>query len=247
MNRILIGKDIVTDSSNVLIRANRITILEDGMYEVIYTEDGNYDLTIVVNGKVEILSYGFDLKLSNKIIYQVNGELKVTKFFDNHNVYEVVDANLNKDGSKFIYRFSNICKEEEYYKINVNHLAKNTVSDVINKGVAFENTTLSYIVNSNVSKKAINSILDQNSRIVSMGEANLKIEPNMYIPIDDAIAKHGSVIGTFKNEDIFYLMSKGISYNDSLKLLVKGYLLSNMVEGNMIRKKIIDIIDMYWR
>ena len=55
-----------------------------------------------------------------------------------------------------------------------------------------------------------------------MGECDTKISPNMFIDLDDVIAKHGSAIGTFKDDQVFYLMSKGINYNDALKLLIKG-------------------------
>ena len=69
----------------------------------------------------------------------------------------------------------------------------------------------------------------------------------MFIDLDDVVAKHGSIIGTFKEEDIFYLMSKGISYSDSLKLLVKGYLFTNIGGYFDLRQKVMDIINTYWR
>ena len=42
-------------------------------------------------------------------------------------------------------------------------------------------------------------------------------------------------------------MSKGISYNEALKLLIKGYLFSNIDVLGDIKKKIMDIINVYWR
>ena len=80
-----------------------------------------------------------------------------------------------------------------------------------------------------------------------MGDCNTSVSPNMFIDLDDVEAKHGSVIGSFKEDQIFYLMSKGISYNDSLKLLIKGYLLGNFLGDTELRFKIMDIIDTYWR
>lgn len=80
-----------------------------------------------------------------------------------------------------------------------------------------------------------------------MGECDTKIEPNMFIDLDDVEARHGSVIGTFKDDQVFYLMSKGISYNDTLKLLIKGYLLSKIEVSVDVRIKMMDIIERYWR
>ena len=80
-----------------------------------------------------------------------------------------------------------------------------------------------------------------------MGECDTKIQPNMFIEIDDVEARHGSVVGTFKNDQVFYLMSKGISYNNALKLLIKGYLLSKIEVSQDVRMRIMRIIDRYWR
>ena len=80
-----------------------------------------------------------------------------------------------------------------------------------------------------------------------MDECDAKIAPNMFIDIDDVEARHGSIIGSFKEDDVFYLMSKGISYNDTLKLLVKGYLLHDIGGYFDLRQRIMDVINMYWR
>ena len=69
----------------------------------------------------------------------------------------------------------------------------------------------------------------------------------MFIELDDVEARHGSVVGTFKNDQVFYLMSKGISYNNALKLLIKGYLLSKIEVSQDVRMRIMRIIDRYWR
>ena len=80
-----------------------------------------------------------------------------------------------------------------------------------------------------------------------MGECDTSISPNMFIDLDDVEARHGSIIGSFKEDSIFYLMSKGISYSDTLKLLIKGYLLGKFNGDVDLRFRIINVIDTYWR
>ena len=92
----------------------------------------------------------------------------------------------------------------------------------------------------------IKSKLDQNTRIVTLGDSDAKVSPNMFIDCDDIEARHGSVVGTFKDELVFYLMSRGIEYNDCIKLLVKGFLFSNIDVNNKMRERILNVIDMYW-
>lgn len=248
MNKILVGKKITSDSNNVSINGNKISFLTDDSYEIEYTCSGKYNLTFVVDGNISILEYSFDknLEIDNKYIVN-KGNLLITKFYNNYSVNEKIDIDLCSPEATVDYKFSNICRENENYQINVNHKATKTISNIINKSVSLKNSKLHFIINSNVLEKSIKSILNQTTRIVTMDECDTSISPNMFIPIDDVEAKHGSIIGTFKNDDIFYLMSKGISYNDTLKLLIKGYILSNMIVNHEIRKRIMDIIDTYWR
>ena len=163
------------------------------------------------------------------------------------NTYEDVNINLNNVSDRIDYNFANIGSGDEKYVININHNCEKTVSYINNKAIALKNSRVSFIVNSRVENDCVKSILDQNTRIVTMGECDTKIQPNMFIEIDDVEARHGSVVGTFKNDQVFYLMSKGISYNNALKLLIKGYLLSKIEVSQDVRMRIMRIIDRYWR
>ena len=248
MNKILIGKKIVCDSDNVSVEGNKIKFLSSDNYEVEYTSDGKYNLTFIISGDVNILEYSFDkrLEINNRYIVD-EGNLAITKFYNNYSVIEKINIDLCSEEASVNYKFSNICKESEDYTINVNHKVAKTISTIINKSVALKNSKLHFVINSNVDKKSVKSVLNQVTRIVTMGECDASISPNMFIDLDDVEAKHGSIIGTFKDDDLFYLISKGISYNDTLKLLIKGYILSNMIVNHEIRKKIMDIIETYWR
>ena len=237
MNKILVSKD----------KINNIKLL-DGEYILEYMDDGDYENNFIINGCVKLTICSFDKKINIKNNYDINnGSLNIVTFYNNLSVGVVDNINLCKKGVSVDYCFSNICRGIEKYTININHNAKDTKSNIINKSVALQNSDIKFIINSSVLKECTNSSLDQNTRIVTMGECNAAISPNMFIDLDDVEAKHGSVIGSFKEEDMFYLMSKGINYNDSLKLLIKGYLLANFLGNIELRFRIMDIIDTYWR
>jgi len=248
MNKIIVNRNIISSNiDSVIINENTITFNKDGYYEIDYVGCENLDIRFIVNANIKLLESSFDEELIVNNNYVVNdGSLSVVKFYNNKKVSEKIDIDLCGFGSKIDYKFSNICRESENYLININHNARNTVSNINNKSIALNNSNLNFVINSNIGKEQCGSILNQNTRIVTMGECETKISPNMFIDLDDVEARHGSVIGTFKDEQIFYLMSKGISYNDSLKLLIKGYLFSNVDVDGDIKKKIMDIIDIYW-
>ena len=248
MNKILIGKDITCNNDSVKILGNVITFNKAGEYVIEYTESVDKRIVFDVYDDITLIESSFDNKLILENNYIINkGNVSVIKFYDNISVNEKININLCSSNSKVDYKFANICKGIEDYEININHKCMNTVSNIDNKSVALKNSKLNFVINSNVLKCANKSVINQSTRIVTMDECDTKIEPNMFIDLDDVVAKHGSIIGTFKEENIFYLMSKGISYNDSLKLLVKGYLFANIGGYFDLRQKVLNIVNRYWR
>ena len=251
MNKIIVKNNIVNNyqDDTIKIEDNIIKIEKDSDYEIEYIDCDKVELIInIINSRVNIMESSFDNTLEIDNIYNINnGGVKINKFYTNEGVKEKIVVNLNKEKDYIYYNFSSITKGIEEYIMDINHNAKNTLSNISNKLVALKNSKINFTINSNVYKECNGSILEQNTRIVTMDKCDTKIQPNMFIDLDDVEARHGSVIGTFKDDQIFYLMSKGISYNDTLKLLIKGYLLGNVMVNFDVRKKIIDIIDMYWR
>lgn len=251
MNRIIVNRNRIDNykDDEIEINNNKIWFYKDNKYEFEYIDCDDVRLEFMIdNANIEILDYSSDNYLKIKNIYNIdNGSLRIDKFYNNKQVDEEIDFNLMQDGDRVDYNFATISLGEENYIINVNHKNKNTISNIDNRSVALKNSKINYTINSRVLKDCVKSMLDQNTRIITLDECEAKISPNMFIDLDDVIAKHGSVIGTFKEDQVFYLMSKGISYNDTVKLLIKGYLLSKIKVNVDIRMKIMDIIDRYWR
>lgn len=251
MNKIIVNRNRIQDykDEKIEIKNNRIYFKCSDEYILEYNECNEIELEFNIdNCFVKIEEFCFDSELNIKKTYNINhGYLKIDKFYNNKMVDEKIDFNLLQDSDRIDYNFANICLGEEKYLINVNHHNKKTVSEINNRTVTLKNGKIDYVINSRVSLEGIKSKLDQNTRVVTLDESEAKICPNMYIDLDDVEAKHGSVIGTFKDDQLFYLMSKGISYPDALKLLIKGYLLNKLEINIDMRRKIIDIIDKYWR
>ena len=251
MNSIIVtNNSIVSECENVIIKKNKITFLNSGNYLINYENSNKVNLIFELDSDINVnlseISFYNDLVINNS--YVINrGYLTVNKFYSNKSVDEKIKIDLNSMNARIDYNFSNICLINETYLIDINHNACKTISNISNKSVAMDNSRLKFVINSNVSKKMSDSVLDQSTKIITFGDADASISPNMFIDTFDVVAKHGSVIGTVDDETMFYLMSRGITYNEALKLVIKGYLLSNINVDFNIRAKIIKIIDMYWR
>lgn len=153
-----------------------------------------------------------------------NAHLVINKKYNEKEVTEKIIINLDGINSCVDYKFSTITENNQSYTIDINHNNKNTVSNVINHGVVLNDSKLDFIVNSRVEKGNKKSVLNQTSKIIVMSKNNSKIEPNMYIDEYDVDARHAATIGKFSKDEIFYLMTKGISYKECEKLLIEGFL-----------------------
>lgn len=253
MNRILIEKDKLVDieNSNIKIHNNEITFLTTANYTIEYIDCTrvNLNLNVEKNISVNLFIYSSNQNLEIENIYNINENSNITvyKFYNNKEVLEKIIFNLNKPYSKIDYHFSSICSNIEKYRLIINHNAPNTESNIVNKSITESQADLSFTIDSILEKGNTNCNLDQQTRIITLDDSNAKIEPNMYIEEDDVIAKHGSVIGKFSDEELFYLQTRGINESDALKLLIKGLIFSNIKVDLDKRAKIFNIINQKWR
>lgn len=153
-----------------------------------------------------------------------NVHLVINKIYNEKEVNEEVTINLNGINSKIDYNFSTKIYNNQKYVININHNNKNTISNVINHGVVMNDSKLLFEVNSSIKKGNNKSKLNQESRIIVMSKNNSIIKPNLFIDEYDVDAVHSAAIGKFNKNEIFYLMTKGISKEESINLLIKGFL-----------------------
>ena len=77
-----------------------------------------------------------------------------------------------------------------------------------------------------------------------MTKNNCIIKPNLFIDENDVVANHSALIGTFLPDEIFYLMSRGISRKESENLLTKGFLLRGIT---YYKETLEEMINKYWR
>ena len=253
MNNILVINNIVNDMDNeyVTISNNIITFKKNCDYSIYYENCNklNIEINILDNVYIKLFEYMDDLEIENNIIYNIsdNGTLLLFKFYSNNSVLENVVVNLNGYMSKINYNFSNICINNEKYNFIINHNNSNSISNISNKSICLEDGKIDFNIDTIVEKGNISCNMNQDTKIINFGDNKSTIKPNMYISEDDVEARHASVIGNFDEDELFYLMARGIDYNNAIKLLVKGYIFSNLVVDMDKRSKILNVINKYWR
>jgi len=193
--------------------------------------------------------YNFDLK-ENSILKNY----KVDKF-ENKNIkysFNNIEQDKNSISETFILSSgSNFCKNEincnlngEYssafvngiFSINnnkhheirtiINHLTENTKSYQLIKSVLEDSSRAVYQGKIFVNSKAQKTDGYQLSKAILLNkDSEFNAKPELEIYADDVKCSHGSASGSLNEESIFYLMSRGLNYQQSRELLINGFLL----------------------
>ena len=250
MNKIIIDNNKFI-SNNTLTSDNTILFKKSGKYNIEINNSNKLDLEFRLEDNVDIKLYVFltcnNITGSINYYFGNNSSLTLYKFSNDSLVDLEEDVYLDGINSVINYNFSNICNNISDYKIKVFHNNNYTKSYISNKFVGNNGSKINIIIDSILEQGNIGCIMDQTSKIMCIGDVDARVCPNMYIDEDDVEAKHGSVIGKFNDDDIFYLISRGISYEESLKLLIKGFIISNLNVDDKRIKKIYDIVDDNYR
>ena len=193
--------------------------------------------------------YNFDLK-ENSILKNY----KVDKF-ENKNIkysFNNIEQEKNSISETFILSSgSNFCKNEincnlngEYssafvngiFSINnnkhheirtiINHLTENTKSYQLIKSVLEDSSRAVYQGKIFVNSKAQKTDGYQLSKAILLNkDSEFNAKPELEIYADDVKCSHGSASGSLNEDSIFYLMSRGLNYQQSRELLINGFLL----------------------
>ncbi len=107
----------------------------------------------------------------------------------------------------------------------VYHLKENTSSTVLSKGISVDGGVTSYrglvqinpgATNSKSSVRCDGLMLDNKSKAMTL--------PSMDVHESQVEVSHEAVVGKIGEEDLFYLMSRGLSEMEATKLIVSGFI-----------------------
>jgi len=139
-----------------------------------------------------------------------------------------INCNLNDEySSAFINGILNLTKSQHHeIKTNINHLAENTKSYQLIKSVLNDSAKGIYQGKIYVDSKAQKTNGYQLSKALLLNEnTEFDGKPELEIYADDVKCSHGATSGNLDEDAIFYLMSRGLSHQQSKELLINGFLL----------------------
>jgi Fe-S cluster assembly protein SufD len=137
------------------------------------------------------------------------------------------DISLDGVGSSLIFLMLLLGEKEGKVKINinVNHQAKETKSKVIIKGVINDSASVDFegLVKIEKGSKGANAWLSANLLLLSK-TAKGRAMPALEILENDIKAGHATTVGKVNDQELFYLMSRGLSKTKARDLIIQGFL-----------------------
>jgi len=171
-----------------------------------------------------------NLKYSFNNIEQGNNSVSETFILSAGSDYFKNEINCNLNGeysSAFINGIFSL-KENQQHEIRttINHLVENTKSYQLIKSVLGKNSKSAYQGRIFVNSKAQKTDGYQLSKAILLDETSeFNAKPELEIYADDVKCSHGSASGSLDENSIFYLMSRGLNYQQSKELLINGFLM----------------------
>ena len=159
-----------------------------------------------------------------------------------------MDIDLLGNGSEFSLDGIYFGEETQIHdnRVFVNHLGKNTSSNMITKGVLGDQSSSIFTGTIHIAEGAEKTESHQENRNILLSEeATAQSVPNLEILCDDVICSHGSSVGPIEENVYHYVMSRGIKKVDADKLLIKGFFneVINDSKWVIVHDKVSEIID----
>ena len=133
-------------------------------------------------------------------------------------------VNLNGTNAKIEGKYLVLSKNfNSISNVIINHNAKNTSSNISNFGISLGNSEIVFETIGKIAKGMAKSSCKQLSRGIVYGTKSAVIsKPILLIDEYDVAANHGAAIGEMSDDELFYLMSRGLSHNEAFRLILSG-------------------------
>ena len=164
------------------------------------------------------------------------------------NVIEDVRVNLQGQGSASDVKTVAITHNNQVQGINVNvtNIGSHSLGNIYQHGVALDESTLTFNGIGHILKNSKNSDAQQESRVLMLSD-DARADANPILLIDEYVvqAGHAASISRVNQEQLYYLMSRGLESKQAEKLIIRGFLgnVLNEIPIPEVRQELIHTIE----
>ncbi len=216
----------------------------NSLFEFYVQDNSSINLICVNNSKesIDIINYWFEILDSanlNATFFSLGSE----KILKNDIRVDLIGKSAKADiGGLYIPKLNALVD----YNLKINHLSKNTLSNQFFRGILGEYCRASFTGLVKIEQGCCGSKSEQaNNNLLLSDKAFIKSDPQLEIYCDEVECSHGSTIGQFDDDTLFYLCSRGIPKQYAQKLLLEAFYIDilnrinvpkikSMVENNLV-------------
>jgi len=207
-----------------------ITLKEREERVLEYTNFGDLNIELSEGSKLFLKLANFaensDIKINGKI--GKFAEISVVfADFSKNSTKVTSQINLVEEGAKCEWHLATLSNKNDnkIFDVSFKHVVGKTTSIMDNYGVARDESKIIFSGTSHITEGAKGSNAKQNAKIIVFDKnAQGTASPILKIDENEVQASHGAVVGQLNSDHMFYLMSRGLTYDDARMIITLGYL-----------------------
>lgn len=196
--------------------------LTNAVTEIYVGENSKFDIIRVQN------EHNNAAKITHTFIYQRENSRVSSNNITLHgglvrnNTYHFLAGKGSECNSYGLYLADKFQHIDNY--VSVNHMAPDSFSNQLFKGVLDDMSTGAFNGRIYVDKLAQGTVAYQkNNNILLTDDSKMDTKPQLEIYADDVKCSHGATVGQLDNDALFYLQSRGINKREAKQLLMFGF------------------------
>lgn len=244
----------------LLLQNDELIVTKTIQNEYILIND-NYKITVNDNVNVNILDISNNKNINVTILnggvvnYQIVNSNSSNRTFVNYGKLNVCEICLNESNSNLLVDLMNSLADVDVNLLAISnnfnqnfsqmivHKNPKTISNISNFGVAFNKSNIVFDTSGKIEKGMSKSKCVQLSKGIIMDDnAKITSKPILLIDEFDVVANHGASIGKMSDENLFYLMSRGLTKKEAFLLVLNGIInpFINQIFDEELKLKIIN-------
>jgi len=206
------NKIIVNNNEHIIINQDSVNLNLNDNHKITIFDQSLKSLKIKVGNNAEVIINDF------RIITQEKTDIEF-----------IID-----EGAKLTFNHAFINVNNYDLKIKAN--LKNNKGNIIINIHGFNQGTNNIQIDGIIGLKKIKNELLENIKIINSDRGKCEVIPNMLISNNEVIANHYVTIGKINEEELAYLMSKGINEEKCEKLIINGFLIKVIDDQDLLIK-----------
>lgn len=192
-------------------------------------KDLNIDILKNLKPSINIITTK-DTSFNLNINIEENSSLKLFIALFGKNNFNDININLNGKNSNINLTLINLSNNGiSNINTTINHLNDFTNSIVTNDSLLTNKSKVLLNVINNINDGTINSNANQSIEGLLLDkDSKLEMIPTLFIDNNKVFANHSAKISRINDNDLYYIMTKGISKEDASKMYANNFLLKHV-------------------